>query len=66
MKTSRNNITTLRVSERGQATVEYVGLAVAVAVLLMSVSSGLDGHGGKIGNVITKRLTEAIALTQGS
>lgn len=51
--------------ERGQATVEYVGLAVAVAVLLMSVGSGLDSHGGKIGNVIAKRLTQAIAVTQG-
>jgi len=51
--------------QRGQATVEYVGLAVAVAVLLMSVGSGLDSHGGKIGNVIAKRLTQAMDVAQG-
>ena len=45
---------------RGQATVEYVGLAVAVAVLLVSMGSGLNGQGGKIGSAVAKRLTQAI------
>jgi Flp pilus assembly pilin Flp len=46
--------------ERGQATVEYVGLAVAVAVLLVSLGSGLSGQGGKLGGVVVKKLTQAI------
>lgn len=45
----------------GQATVEYVGLAVAVAVLLVSLGGGLNGQGGKLGNAVAKRLTQAIA-----
>lgn len=48
-------------SESGQATVEYVGLAVAVAVLLVSLGSGLSGQGGKLGSEVAKRLTQAIA-----
>ena len=64
-KSPRNKLRRTVDGQRGQATVEYVGLAVAVAVLLMSVGSGLDSHGGKIGTVIAKRLTDAIALTQG-
>lgn len=47
-------------SQRGQATVEYVGLAVAVAVLLVSVGGGLGSHGGKLGDAIAKRLTSAV------
>lgn len=46
--------------QRGQATVEYVGLAVAVAVLLVSMGSGLNGHGDKLGSAVAKRLTSAI------
>ena len=44
----------------GQATVEYVGLAVAVAVLLASLGGGLGNHGDKIGSAVAKRLTQAI------
>lgn len=47
--------------ERGQATVEYVGLAVAVAVLLVSIGGGLSTHGDKLGNAMAKRLTAAIS-----
>lgn len=48
---------------RGQATVEYVGLAVAVAVLLVSVGGGLGGHGDKLGSAMAKRLTQAVKAT---
>ena len=47
-------------AERGQATVEYVGLAVAVAVLLVSIGSGLSGHGSKLAGAMVKRITTAI------
>ncbi|MBC7644244.1 MAG: hypothetical protein H7123_03890 [Thermoleophilia bacterium] len=47
-------------NESGQATVEYVGLAVAVAVLLVSVGGGLGSHGGKLGDAVAKRLTQAV------
>lgn len=50
--------------ERGQSTVEYVGLAVAVAVLLVAVGGGLGGHGDKIGGAVAKRLQEAIVATK--
>lgn len=57
--------TTSRVRrERGQSTVEYVGLAVAVAVLLVAVGGGLGGHGDKIGSAVAKRLQEAIVATK--
>lgn len=52
-----------RREERGQATVEYVGLAVAVAVLLVSVGGGLGTHGDKIGSAVAKRLQSAITAT---
>lgn len=51
---------TIRRRERGQSTVEYVGLAVAVAVLLVAVGSGLGSQGDKIGGAVAKRLQEAI------
>lgn len=49
--------------ERGQSTVEYVGLAVAVAVLLVAVGGGLGGHGEKLGGAVAKRLQGAITAT---
>ena len=48
----------------GQATVEYVGLAVAIAVLLVATGNGLSGHGGSFGAAIAKRLTQAIQATK--
>lgn len=47
--------------ERGQSTVEYVGLAVAVAVLLAALGGGLGTHGDKLGGAVAKRMQEAIA-----
>ncbi|MCW2926204.1 MAG: hypothetical protein JWM86_172 [Thermoleophilia bacterium] len=53
----------VRAGERGQSTVEYVGLAVAVAVLLVAVGGGLGGHGDKLGGAVAKRLQSAITAT---
>jgi Flp pilus assembly pilin Flp len=50
--------------ERGQSTVEYVGLAVAVAVLLVAIGGGMGGHGDKLGGAVAKRLQEAIGATR--
>lgn len=50
--------------ERGQSTVEYVGLAVAVAVLLVAVGGGLGSHGDKLGSAVGKRLQEAVGATK--
>lgn len=50
--------------ELGQSTVEYVGLAVAVAVLLVAVGGGLGGHGDKLGAAVAKRLQDAISATR--
>ena len=49
--------------EQGQSTVEYVGLAVAVAVLLVAVGGGLGGHGDQLGGAVAKRLQSAITAT---
>jgi Flp pilus assembly pilin Flp len=53
-----------RRQEPGQSTVEYVGLAVAVAVLLVAVGGGLGGHGDKLGGAVAKRLQDAISATK--
>ncbi len=50
--------------ERGQSTVEYVGLAVAVAVLLVAIGGGMGGHGDKLGGAVAKRLQDAIGATK--
>ena len=47
--------------EAGQATVEYVGLAVAVAVLLVAVGGGLSEQGDKLGGAVAKQLKQAIS-----
>lgn len=60
MRTSRSNRPTSRHRELGQSTVEYVGLAVAVAVLLVSIGGGMGGHGEKLGAAVAKRLQEAV------
>ena len=49
-----------RRGELGQSTVEYVVLAVAVAVLLVAVGGGLGSHGDKLGGAVAKRLQDAI------
>lgn len=50
--------------ERGQSTVEYVGLAVAVAVLLVSIGSGMGSNGEKLGSAVAKRLQDAISAVK--
>lgn len=50
--------------ERGQSTVEYVGLAVAVAVLLVAIGGGMGGHGDKLGDAVAKRLQSAISASK--
>ncbi len=60
----RTNPNTRVRRERGQSTVEYVGLAVAVAVLLAAIGGGLGDQGGKLGGAVAKRLQEAIGATK--
>jgi Flp pilus assembly pilin Flp len=52
-------------AQDGQATVEYVGLAVAVAVLLVAMGSGLSPHGDKLGGAVAKKLTSAVGAVGG-
>lgn len=56
IKKRRNN-------ERGQSTVEYVGLAVAVAVLLVSIGGGIGTHGEKLGGAVAKRIQSSINMS---
>jgi Flp pilus assembly pilin Flp len=51
--------------QRGQGTVEYVGLAMAVGVLLLAVSSYLGGHDHGIGSVITGAIKSAVQRAAG-
>ena len=46
--------------QAGQATVEYVGLAVAVAVLLTAVGGGLASHGESLSKAMAKRITDTV------
>ncbi len=46
-------INRMRREERGQATVEYAGLAMAVGVLLLAVGSFLGGKDHGIGAIVT-------------
>jgi Flp pilus assembly pilin Flp len=59
-----SSATAMRRHEHGQSTVEYVGLAVAVAVLLVAIGGGMGGHGDKLGGAVAKRLQEAIGATR--
>ena len=65
MRTIRSTRYRRRPCERGQSTVEYVGLAVAVAVLLVAIGGGLGGHGDKLGGAVAKRLQDAIGASAG-
>jgi Flp pilus assembly pilin Flp len=55
----------LRGDQRGQGTVEYVGLAMAVGVLLLAVSSYLGGHDHGIGSIITGAIKSAVQRAAG-
>jgi Flp pilus assembly pilin Flp len=46
--------------EAGQSTVEYVGLAMAVGVLLLAVGSYLGGKDHGIGSTVTAAIKSAI------
>jgi hypothetical protein len=48
--------------ERGQGTVEYVGIVLAVAALLVAVAAAIDNKvGGPIATALVHRLQEAVA-----
>ena len=51
--------------ERGQGTVEYVGLAMAIGVLLLAVSSFLSGKDHGIGSIITGAIKSALEQASG-
>jgi Flp pilus assembly pilin Flp len=55
----------IRRDERGQGTVEYVGLAMAVGVLLLAVSSFLGGHDHGLGSIITGAIKSAVQRAAG-
>jgi Flp pilus assembly pilin Flp len=55
----------IRRDERGQGTVEYVGLAMAVGVLLLAVSSFLGGTDHGIGSVVTSAIKSAVQRAAG-
>jgi hypothetical protein len=52
-------------AEDGQGTVEYVGLAMSIGVLLLAVSSFLSGKDHGIGSIITGALKSAIEQASG-
>ena len=51
--------------ERGQGTVEYVGLAMSIGVLLLAVGSYLSGKDHGIGSIITSAIKSAIQQASG-
>jgi len=51
--------------ERGQGTVEYVGLAMAIGVLLLAVGSFLSGKDHGIGSIITGAIKSALQQASG-
>jgi Flp pilus assembly pilin Flp len=52
-------------SESGQGTVEYVGLAMAIGVLLLAVTSYLGGHDHGVGSIITGAIKSALQQASG-
>jgi Flp pilus assembly pilin Flp len=48
-------------AERGQGTVEYVGIVLAVAALLVAVAAAIDNKvGGPIATALVRRLQDAV------
>lgn len=47
-------------SRRGQGTVEYLGLVLAVGALLLAVSVQVKGGGSGIGGQIAKAMEQAV------
>ena len=63
MSLSMARFVTARVlqAERGQGTVEYVGIVLAVAALLVAVAAAIDNKvGGPIATALVHRLQEAV------
>jgi Flp pilus assembly pilin Flp len=63
MSHSMARLVTARVlqAERGQGTVEYVGIVLAVAALLVAVAAAIDNKvGGPIASALVHRLQEAV------
>ena len=54
-----------REPECGQGTVEYVGLAMSIGVLLLAVGSYLSGKDHGIGSIITSAIRSAIQQAAG-
>ncbi len=52
--------------EDGQGTVEYAGLAMAIGVLLLAVSSYLGGKDHGIGSVVTGAIKDAVERAAGA
>jgi hypothetical protein len=49
-------------AERGQGTVEYVGIVLAVAALLVAVAAAIDNKvGGPIATALVHKLQEAVS-----
>ncbi len=46
--------------DRGQGSVEYVGIVLVVAALIMAVIGVMGSQGGEIGNAIVSKVSEAI------
>jgi Flp pilus assembly pilin Flp len=55
----------IRRDEAGQGTVEYVGLAMAVGVLLLAVGSFLGGQDHGLGSIITGAIKSAVQRAAG-
>jgi len=51
--------------ERGQGTVEYAGLAMAIGVLLLAVGSFLGGKDHGIGSVVIGAVKDAVERAAG-
>ena len=58
-------INRMRREERGQATVEYAGLAMAVGVLLLAVGSFLGGKDHGIGAIVVEAVKSAVERASG-
>ena len=54
-----------RSDEEGQGTVEYVGLAMAIGVLLLAVTSYLGGKDHGVGSIITGAIKSALQQAAG-
>ena len=51
--------------QAGQGTVEYVGLAMSIGVLLLAVGSYLSGKDHGIGSIVTNAIKAALQQASG-